>query len=89
MAALGGLIIPPAVYLAVVGGGEGAVGWGMAIPPDTAFALGVLALVGPRCPSRLRIFLLALAIVDDDELAALGPASVRGTPPRTKVKRAS
>ena len=71
LAALGGLLVPAALYLAVAGAdGEAARGWGIAISTDTAFALGVLALVGPRCPNRLRIFLLALAIVDD--VAAIG-----------------
>ena len=71
LAALGGLVIPAALYLALAGtDGEAARGWGIAISTDTAFALGVLALVGPRCPNRLRIFLLALAIVDD--VAAIG-----------------
>ena len=71
LAALGGLVVPALLYLAVAGGdGEAARGWGIAISTDTAFALGVLALVGPRCPNRLRIFLLALAIVDD--VAAIG-----------------
>ena len=70
LAALGGLVVPAALYLAIAGGGDGARGWGIAISTDTAFALGVLALVGPRCPNRLRVFLLALAIVDD--VAAIG-----------------
>jgi NhaA family Na+:H+ antiporter len=70
LAALGGLVLPALLFLAVVPGGEAARGWGIAISTDTAFALGVLALVGPRCPNRLRVFLLALAIVDD--VAAIG-----------------
>ena len=71
LAALGGLILPAALYLAIAGtDGPSAAGWGIAISTDTAFALGVLALVGPRCPNRLRVFLLALAIVDD--VAAIG-----------------
>ncbi len=70
LAALGGLVLPAVIYLAVAGDGEAARGWGIAISTDTAFALGVLALVGPRCPNRLRVFLLALAIVDD--VAAIG-----------------
>ncbi len=71
LAALGGLVVPALLFLAVAGAdGEPARGWGIAISTDTAFALGVLALVGPRCPNRLRIFLLALAIVDD--VAAIG-----------------
>jgi len=60
LAALGGLAVPALLYLAIAGG-EAPRGWGIAISTDTAFALGVLALVGPRCPNRLRIFLLALA----------------------------
>jgi Na+/H+ antiporter NhaA len=46
-------------------GGPGAHAWGIAISTDTAVLLGVLALVGPRCPDQLRVFLLALAIFDD------------------------
>ena len=66
LAAAGGLVVPAVLYLAVAGtSGEAGRGWGIAISTDTAFALGVLALVGPRCPNRLRVFLLALAIVDD------------------------
>ena len=74
LAALGGLVLPAVIYLAVVGDGEAARGWGIAISTDTAFALGVLALVGPRCPNRLRVFLLALAIVDD--VAAIGVIAI-------------
>lgn len=75
LAALGGLVLPAALFFAVVGtSGEAARGWGTAISTDTAFALGVLALVGPRCPNRLRVFLLALAIVDD--IAAIGVIAV-------------
>jgi Na+/H+ antiporter NhaA len=65
LAALGGLTIPAALYLAFNAGGPGASAWGIAISTDTAVLLGVLALVGPRCPDQLRIFLLALAVVDD------------------------
>ena len=75
LAAVGGLVVPAALYLAIAGAdGPEAHGWGIAISTDTAFALGVLALVGPRCPNRLRIFLLALAIVDD--VAAIGVIAV-------------
>jgi NhaA family Na+:H+ antiporter len=75
LAALGGLVLPAALFFAVVGiSGEAARGWGIAISTDTAFALGVLALVGSRCPNRLRMFLLALAIVDD--IAAIGVIAV-------------
>ena len=73
LAALGGLAVPALVYLAIAGD-DAARGWGIAISTDTAFAVGILALVGPRCPNRLRIFLLALAIVDD--IAAIGVIAV-------------
>lgn len=64
-AAVGGLVVPALVFLAFNAGGEAANAWGIAISTDTAVLLGVLALVGPRCPDQLRVFLLALAIVDD------------------------
>lgn len=65
LAALGGLMVPAALFLLLNAGGPGAGAWGIAISTDTAVLLGVLALVGPRCPDQLRVFLLALAIVDD------------------------
>jgi Na+/H+ antiporter NhaA len=64
-AGVGGMIVPIAVYLAVNAGGAGAHGWGAAMSTDTAFALGMLALVGPRFPERLRLFVLTVAVVDD------------------------
>jgi Na+:H+ antiporter, NhaA family len=63
--ALGGMLVPIAIYLAFNHGGQGAHGWGIVMSSDTAFVLGVLALFGPRCPDQLRLFLLALAVVDD------------------------
>jgi Na+/H+ antiporter NhaA len=65
VAAIGGVSVPILIYLAFNAGGPGAHGWGAAMSTDTAFALGVLALVGPRCPQRLRVFLLSLVVVDD------------------------
>ncbi|MGD9573203.1 MAG: Na+/H+ antiporter NhaA [Thermoleophilia bacterium] len=65
LAALAGILVPAVLYLAINPSGEAANGWGAAISTDTAFVLGVLALVGPRCPTQLRIFLLTLAIADD------------------------
>jgi len=65
LAAVGGLAVPAGLYLLFTAGGPGAGAWGIAISTDTAVMLGVLALVGPRCPDQLRVFLLALAIVDD------------------------
>jgi Na+/H+ antiporter NhaA len=69
-AALGGMLVPVAIYLAVNAGRSSADGWGVAMSTDTPFALGMLALVGPRFPIRLRAFLLTVAVVDD--VIALG-----------------
>jgi Na+/H+ antiporter NhaA len=63
-AALGGMALPVLIYLAVNAGGPGARGWGTAMSTDTAFALGVLALVAPG-GTRLRIRLLTVAVFDD------------------------
>ncbi len=68
-AALGGVAIPIAIFLAFNGGGPGARDWGAAMSTDTAFSLAVLALLAPRSAMRMRVFLLSLAVVDD--LAAL------------------
>lgn len=65
IAALGGMVVPALVYVAVTAGGEGANGWGIPMATDIAFAVGVLALLGPMIPQRLKLFLLTLAIVDD------------------------
>ncbi|MEV4013245.1 Na+/H+ antiporter NhaA [Nonomuraea angiospora] len=65
VAAFGGMLVPAGVYLLLNFGGPGAGGWGVPIATDTAFVLGVLAIVGARCPDPLRAFLLTLAIVDD------------------------
>jgi Na+:H+ antiporter, NhaA family len=65
MAALGGMIIPAILYLTLNRSGPGARGWGIPMATDIGFAMGVLALLGKRIPSSLRVFMLALAIVDD------------------------
>jgi len=64
VAAIGGISVPIAIYLAFNASGAGAHGWGAAMSTDTAFALGVLALVAPG-GTRLRVRLLTLAVVDD------------------------
>jgi Na+/H+ antiporter NhaA len=63
-AALGGMAVPVAIFLAFNAGGPGADGWGAAMSTDTALALGLLALLAPR-GTRLRLRLLTLAVVDD------------------------
>ena len=65
LAGLGGMAVPVLIYLACTLGGRGAHGWGAAMSTDTAFVLGMLALVGPRCPERLRVFMLTVAVADD------------------------
>jgi Na+/H+ antiporter NhaA len=65
VAALGGMIVPVAIFVAFTAGGSGGDGWGAAMSTDTAFALGLLALAAPRGATRLRVFLLTLAVVDD------------------------
>jgi Na+/H+ antiporter NhaA len=65
VAGLGGMIVPIAIYLAINAGQGSARGWGAAMSTDTAFALGMLALVGRQLPDRVRTYLLTFAIVDD------------------------
>ena len=62
---LGGMIVPVAIYLAANAGGPGARGWGASMSTDTAFALGMLALVGSWLPDRVRTYLLTFSVVDD------------------------
>jgi NhaA family Na+:H+ antiporter len=64
-AALGGMILPAGIYLALNFGGKGVMGWGIPMATDIAFAVAILALLGGRVPSQLRIFLLTFAIADD------------------------
>jgi NhaA family Na+:H+ antiporter len=63
--ALGGMMVPVSLYLALMSGQPGAHGWGTVMATDTAFAIGCLALFGGRIPPSLRLFLLSLAIFDD------------------------
>ena len=65
IAAAGGVLVPIAVYLLIAAGTEASRGWPIPTATDIAFALGVLAVFGKGLPSALRVFLLALAILDD------------------------
>jgi len=65
IAAAGGVLVPIAVYLLIAGEGATASGWPIPTATDIAFALGVLAMFGRGLPSTVRVFLLALAILDD------------------------
>ncbi len=65
LAALGGMVFPALIYLAFNFGGDGAMGWGIPMATDIAFALGLISLVGSRISKSLKTFLTALATVDD------------------------
>ena len=64
-AAVGGMVVPALVFVALNLGGEGIDGWAIPMATDIAFALAVLAIVGSKAPKELKLFLLTLAIVDD------------------------
>jgi Na+/H+ antiporter NhaA len=65
LAGAGGMLVPILIYLAINAGDPSRHGWGTAMSTDTAFALGLLALVGPSFPQRLRAYLLTVSVVDD------------------------
>ena len=65
VAAIGGMVVPALLFLAIAGGGNGSGGWGIPMATDIAFAVGVLTLVARSAPASLKPFLLTLAIVDD------------------------
>lgn len=64
-AAMGGMIVPAVLYVVFNAGGAGTDGWGIPMATDIAFVVGIMALLGPRVPLTLKIFVLALAIADD------------------------
>jgi len=65
LAGIGGMVLPVLIFLLINGSGGSRGGWGAAMSTDTAFALGMLALVGRRFPDNLRAFILTVAVVDD------------------------
>ena len=65
LAAVGGMLAPAALFIAINSGTDGSRGWGIPMATDIAFALGIMALLGRRVPTALKVFLVALAIVDD------------------------
>ncbi|MEW9533871.1 Na+/H+ antiporter NhaA [Microbispora sp. NPDC049125] len=65
VAGVGGMIVPIAIYLLLNGGDPSAKGWGAAMSTDTAFALGMLALIASRFPSRVHTYMLTVTVVDD------------------------
>ena len=88
-AAIGGMVVPALIYLAINPAGDAALGWGVPMATDIAFAIGALALLSSRVPKSLITFLVALAIVDDlgavlviaifyTETIALTPLAVAG-----------
>jgi NhaA family Na+:H+ antiporter len=65
VAAVGGMLVPPLIFIAFNAGRTGASGWAIPMATDIAFAVGVLALIGSRVPAAARVLLLALAVIDD------------------------
>ncbi len=74
LAAVGGVVLPALVYVAVVGGGEAGRGWGIPMATDIAFAIGILALLGRHASMGAKLFLLSVAIVDD--ILAIGVIAI-------------
>jgi NhaA family Na+:H+ antiporter len=74
LAAVGGVVVPAVIYLAVAGGGSAAGGWGIPMATDIAFAVGILALLGRHASAGAKLFLLSVAIVDD--ILAIGVIAI-------------
>jgi Na+/H+ antiporter NhaA len=84
LAGIGGMAVTAAIFLAINAGHASTEGWGVAMSTDTAFALGALALVGPRFSDRLRAFMLTVAVIDDlvalAVIAIVYPVSIDAVP---------
>ena len=64
-AALGGMLFPAGIYLLFNAGGKGSSGWGIPMATDIAFVIGIMAILGSKAPTALKVFVTALAIADD------------------------
>jgi hypothetical protein len=83
-AAIAGLVVPALLFVLIARGSANEHAWGVVISTDTAFVVGALALIGPRVPGRLRVFLLALAVVDDIGRSASSRWSTPKASPRCR-----
>ena len=78
LAAIGGVAVPILIFLAITGGGVATRGWGIPMATDVAFAIAVLALLGDRVGTGVKLFLVTIAVVDD--ILAIGVIAVAYTP---------
>jgi NhaA family Na+:H+ antiporter len=78
LAALGGVVVPVVIFLALAGGGEAARGWGVPMATDVAFAIAALAVLGSRVDTGLKLFLVTIAVVDD--IVAIAVIAIAYTP---------